>query len=194
MTSIAVAGGGSESLVTPTTHASINHSGVPGVGDLTTAAHASLSHTGIPGVGDLTTAAHASLGHTGIPGIGNFGASTFVFFSPSLPATDTGSAGLVVVPASVASGLTDLVMPHAGVITAISARRLTHLTANLVLNIKKNGGIVDSSFNEAPGTTNQRRVVSVTFAALDTISVDFDVTTGTWSGLVYLAVRYTSNG
>lgn len=55
--------------LTTAAHASLNHAGIPGVGDLTTAAHAVLNHSAIPGVGDLTTAAHSSLDHTGIPGV-----------------------------------------------------------------------------------------------------------------------------
>lgn len=52
-------------------HAGTDHTGLPGVGDLTVAAHSAVNHTGLPGVGDLTTAAHAVLDHTGIPGVGD---------------------------------------------------------------------------------------------------------------------------
>ena len=52
-------------------HSSTNHAGIAGVGDLTTAAHSAMNHTGIPGVGDLSVAAHAATSHAGIPGVGD---------------------------------------------------------------------------------------------------------------------------
>lgn len=73
-------------------HSAVNHAGIPGVGDLTTAAHASLNHAGIPGVGDLTTAAHASLDHTGIPGVGGTVASNFTVLETTATATDINTA------------------------------------------------------------------------------------------------------
>jgi hypothetical protein len=61
------------SLLDSAAHALVSHIGLPGVPAaeaFTSGAHSATNHTGISGVGDLSTAAHAVLNHVGIPGIG----------------------------------------------------------------------------------------------------------------------------
>jgi len=55
-------------------HSAVNHAGIPGVPpaeSFTSPVHAVTNHAGITGVGDLTTVAHGVLNHAGIPGVGD---------------------------------------------------------------------------------------------------------------------------
>jgi hypothetical protein len=98
----------------PASHAAVDHTGLPGVGDLSTAGHAATNHAGLPGVGDLTTAGHAATNHAGLPGVGDLSTATHASLDhtgiPGIPTAigaigvATGTAGsTIVVPANTVS-------------------------------------------------------------------------------------------
>jgi hypothetical protein len=58
-------------------HASVNHTGLPGISTFTEPVHATTDHAALPGVGNLATAPgaglvdHATVSHATLPGVGN---------------------------------------------------------------------------------------------------------------------------
>ncbi len=71
MSGFAVSGEESDQVLVPSSHSTINHTGIPGVPaaeTFTSGVHASTDHTGITGVNNFDSTLHALTDHSVIPG------------------------------------------------------------------------------------------------------------------------------